>query len=375
MCDLITDDPARSQLELHRTALTHVHERLGAHMVPFAGWLMPLRYTSDLAEHHAVRTSAGLFDLSHMGQLEVSGPTAAESLDRALVNIPSSITVGRARYSMIVGEDGGILDDLIVYRMAEEEFLVVANAANRETVLDALTTRSGAEGTQVIDHTHSRSMVALQGPKAEEIASRVVDVDLAGLPYYSIARGEVAGVPALIARTGYTGEHGFEFLGGSEGAEAVWNALLEAGGEDVVPCGLASRDTLRLEAGMPLYGNELSRHTTPFDVGYDRLVKLDHEFVGREALQAAAAAGAPRRLVGLTGEGRRAARAGSPILAGEEQVGEVTSGVLSPTLGHPVAMASVDSAHAEPGTQLEADVRGTRLPMTVVELPFYSRTR
>lgn len=362
-------------MELHRTALTSTHERLGAHMVPFAGWLMPLRYTSDLAEHHAVRTTSGLFDLSHMGQIEVSGPSAAASLDNALVNIPSSIGVGRARYSMIVNEQGGILDDLIVYRLAEEEFLVVANASNRETVLDALTARSAAEGTQVIDHTFSRAMIALQGPKAEAIADTLTDVDLAALKYYSVATGTIAGVPALIARTGYTGEHGFEFLIGAEAAETVWEAIREAGGEDVTLAGLAARDTLRLEAGMPLYGNELSAQITPFDVGFDRLVKLDHEFVGGEALAAAAESGTNRKLIGLVGEGRRAARAGSALFAGDEEVGAVTSGVLSPTLGHPVALASVDAAHAEPGTVLDADVRGSRLPLRVVELPFYSRTR
>lgn len=357
-------------MELLRTALTSTHERSNAHMVPFAGWQMPLRYTSDLAEHHAVRSSAGLFELSHMGQIEISGPRAAASLDAALVNIPSSMKVGRARYSMIVNEEGGILDDLIVYRLEDEEFLVVANAANRLTVLDALADRSEATGAQVIDHTTSRALIALQGPESEAIASTLTAADLAALPYYAVVSGEVAGVPALIARTGYTGEHGLEFMIGAEGAETLWEALLAAGGERVTRCGLASRDTLRLEAGMPLYGNELSEQVTPFDVGFDRLVKLDHEFVGREALAGAS----PRtRLVGLAGEGRRAARSGSVVFAGETEVGVITSGVLSPTLGHPIALATVDPDHAAPGSVLEADVRGTRLPMTVVETPFYTR--
>nr|NLD40881.1 glycine cleavage system aminomethyltransferase GcvT [Actinomycetales bacterium] len=359
-------------VDLHRTALAAIHERLGAHMVPFSGWLMPLRYTSDLAEHHAVRNRAGLFDLSHMGQIELSGPSAAAGLDRALVTLPSTMGVGRARYSLIVTEEGGILDDLIVYRLAEEEFLVVANAGNREVVLDALADRSDSTGTQVIDHTFSRAMIALQGPESEAVASTLADVDLAALPYYSVVTGTVAGVPALIARTGYTGEHGFEFMIGAEGAEAVWQALLAAGDERVEACGLAARDTLRLEASMPLYGNELTEQITPFDAGFERLVKLGHDFVGREAL---ARTTATFELVGLAGEGRRAARAGSALFFGEQEVGRVTSGVLSPTLGHPIALALIEQGHAELGDRLQADVRGSRLPMTVVETPFYSRTR
>lgn len=362
-------------MELHRTALAPTHEQLGAAMTPFAGWYMPLRYTSDLAEHRAVRESAGVFDLSHMGQIEVSGPNAAASLDGSLVNMPSAMAVGRARYSQLVAEDGGIIDDLIVYRLGEEEFLVVANAANREAVVDALTERSAPEGAQVVDHTHSRAIIALQGPESESIAQALTDLDLAAMKYYTVSQGTVAGVPALVARTGYTGEHGFEFMVNAESAVTLWEAIFAEAGERAAPAGLAARDTLRLEAGMPLYGHELSREITPFDAGFDRLVKLEHEFVGREALTARSKTPAPRRLVGLTGEGRRAARAGSRLLVDGTEVGVITSGVLSPTLGHPIALAYLDTAHSEPGTIVEADVRGHLLPMTVVELPFYSRTR
>ncbi len=361
-------------MDLNNTVLSQTHLRAGAAMVPFAGWNMPLRYTSELAEHSAVRNSAGLFDLSHMGQLEVSGPTAAASLDGAVVTVPSAMSVGKARYSMIVASNGGVLDDLIIYRLGEQEFLVVANASNRTVVLEALAERS-LPGTQVIDHTHSRALLALQGPEAEAIVQPLIDYPLGDLKYYSVVQSKIAGVPVLLARTGYTGEHGFEFMIGAEAAQRVWDAIRAAGGERVTLCGLAARDTLRLEAGMPLYGNELSLSISPYEAGFGSLVKLKHDFVGREALQARAAVGPARRLVGLAGEGRRAARAESILLIDGAEVGVVTSGVLSPTLGHPIALAYLDAGVAAPGTALVADVRGQSLPMTVVNTPFYSRTR
>lgn len=362
-------------MELLTTVLAPAHERLGAAMIPFAGWNMPVRYTSDLAEHRAVREAAGLFDLSHMGQIEVSGPGAAECLDRSLVGVFSTMAIGKAKYSLIADAEGRILDDLIVYRLEEEEYLVVANGANRERVVDALTERSDPGRASVIDHTFSRAMIAIQGPKAAEILSQLTPADLAELRYYSAARLEVDGVPVLVARTGYTGEDGFEIMTAAHAAMSLWDKLLEVGGPaGLVPCGLASRDTLRLEAGMPLYGHELSEAITPYEAGLGRVVKLDHEFVGRDAIAAQSEAPA-RTLIGLAGEGRRAARAGSAVLADGVPVGEVTSGVLSPTLGHPIALALVDPAHAAEGTVLSADVRGTALPMTVVPRPFYSRPR
>lgn len=361
-------------MALHTTPLLPIHEALGASLVPFAGWLMPLRYGSDLEEHAAVRTAAGLFDLSHMAQIEVSGPRAGEFLDNALVGVPSAIRHGRAKYTLITDDQGRVLDDLIVYRLAEAEFHVVANAANRERVVDALTQRSRSTGTQVIDHTFSRAMIAVQGPRSAEILASVCDADLTGLRYYAITPATVAGAPALVARTGYTGEDGFEVIVGDAAGPGVWRALSAAGsGEGLVPCGLAARDTLRLEAGMPLYGHELSEDITPFEAGLARVVVLEHDFVGRDALARSAAEPLRRRLVGLVGEGRRAARSGSRVLLDGDDVGVVTSGVLSPTLGHPIALALVSAAVAEPGTHLEADVRGKPLPMTVVTPPFLTR--
>ncbi|UNX53398.1 glycine cleavage system aminomethyltransferase GcvT [Georgenia sp. TF02-10] len=360
------------------TALHAEHVALGATMTTFAGWSMPLRYTSDLAEHAAVRERAGLFDLSHMGQIEVSGPGAAAALDRALVTVSSTLPVGRARYSLLTDADGGILDDLIVYRLAEAEFLIVANAANRLRVLDEVTGRATADGARagvhVADRTEARALIALQGPAAPGVLAALTDADVPALRYYRVTTATVAGTPVLLARTGYTGEVGYELSVPASSAVGLWRALLEAGrAAGVQPCGLAARDTLRLEAGMPLYGHELTTATTPYDVGLGRLVDLDHDFVGRDALARRAEEPARTALVGLAGTGRRAARAGAILHDGDAQVGTVTSGVLSPTLAHPVALAHVDPAAAAVGTVLAADVRGTRQPMTVVDLPFYRR--
>ncbi|MDT0441205.1 glycine cleavage system aminomethyltransferase GcvT [Streptomyces johnsoniae] len=365
------------------TALDAVHRALGATLTDFAGWSMPLRYGSERAEHQAVRSAAGLFDLSHMGELTVTGPQAGALLDHALVGRLSGLAVGRARYTMICDAAGGILDDLIVYRLADAEYLLVANAANAQTVLDALGARRGAFDAEVRDDRAAYALIAVQGPAASGILGRLTDADLAGLKYYAGLPGTVAGRHALIARTGYTGEDGFELFCAPADAEPLWQALTEVGRPDgLVPCGLACRDTLRLEAGMPLYGHELSTATTPFDAGLGRVVKLDKPggFVGREALAAAAeraAAGPPRALVGLVARGRRVPRAGYAVVnAAGAPVGEVTSGAPSPTLERPIAMAYVDPEFAAPGTEgVCVDIRGSREPHDVVALPFYRRQK
>ncbi len=368
--------------ELRHTALDALHRSLGATMTDFAGWDMPLRYGSERDEHTAVRTRAGLFDLSHMGEIAVTGPQAAALLDFALVGNIGGVKPGRARYTMICRADGGILDDLIVYRLAETEYLVVANASNAQTVLDALVERSAGFDAEVRDDRDAYALIAVQGPESPGILKSLTDADLDGLKYYAGLPGTVAGVPALIARTGYTGEDGFELFVKPEHAVELWQALTEAGaGVGLVPCGLSCRDTLRLEAGMPLYGHELSTALTPFDAGLGRVVKFEKEgdFVGREALQEAAeraAAKPPRVLVGLVAEGRRVPRAGFSVVSGGKVIGEVTSGAPSPTLGKPIAMAYVDAAHAAPGTPgLGVDIRGTHEPYEVVPLPFYKRQK
>ncbi|WP_095756816.1 glycine cleavage system aminomethyltransferase GcvT [Streptomyces xinghaiensis] len=370
-----------------RTPLDALHRSLGASMTDFAGWDMPLRYGSERDEHTAVRTRAGLFDLSHMGEITVTGPQAGELLDHALVGNLSALAVGRARYTMICEPGGGILDDLIVYRLAGERYMVVANASNAQVVLDALTERAAGFDAAVADDRENYALIAVQGPESPGILGSLTDADLDGLKYYAGLPGTVARVPALIARTGYTGEDGFELFTAPDDAEPLWRALTAAGKDaGLVPCGLSCRDTLRLEAGMPLYGHELSTALTPFDAGLGRVVKFDKttnggRFVGREALEAAAARAAeapPRKLVGLVAEGRRVPRAGYAVVAadGGEVIGEVTSGAPSPTLGKPLAMAYVDPAYAAPGTPgVAVDIRGRHEPYEVVALPFYKRQR
>jgi aminomethyltransferase len=368
------------------TALDAVHRALGATMTDFAGWDMPLRYGSEREEHRAVRNHAGLFDLSHMGEITLTGTQAGELLDYALVGNLSALAVGRARYTMICDDRGGILDDLIVYRLAGHEYMVVANASNAQVVLDALGARQAGFDAAVRDDRDAYALLAVQGPESSGILKRVTEASLDGLEYYACLPGTVATVPALIARTGYTGEDGFELFVSPDGAERVWNALSEAGRDTgLLPCGLSCRDTLRLEAGMPLYGHELTAGTTPFDAGLGRVVKFgkttnEGRFVGRTALEAAAErAGTqpPRKLVGLIAEGRRVARAGYPVVAADSTViGEVTSGAPSPTLGRPIAMAYVDAGHAAPGTPgVSVDIRGTHEPYEVVAPPFYERQR
>lgn len=365
-----------------RTALDATHRSLGATMTDFAGWDMPLRYGSERDEHQAVRTRAGLFDLSHMGEITVTGPDAAALLNHALVGDLASVGVGRARYTMICRADGGILDDLIVYRLAEHEYMVVANASNAQVVLDALTERAAGFDAEVRDDRDAYALLAVQGPESPGILKPVTDADLDGLKYYAGLPGTVAGVPALIARTGYTGEDGFELFVKPEHAVQLWEALLAAGASaGLVPCGLSCRDTLRLEAGMPLYGHELTTELTPFDAGLGRVVKFGKEgdFVGREALTKAAEraeAQPPRVLVGLIAEGRRVPRAGYSVVADGKVIGEVTSGAPSPTLGKPLAIAYVDAAHAAPGsTGVGVDIRGSHEPYEVVALPFYKRAK
>lgn len=406
----MTTTPSQRTTPLHQ-----VHEQAGATFTDFGGWLMPLKYGSELAEHQAVRTSAGLFDLSHMGEVRVSGPAAAAALDYALVGKISAVKPGKAKYSLVCTEAGTVLDDVIVYRLDSAEpdadgavapgteFLVVPNAGNASAVASALSERASRFDATVTDESAQTALVAVQGPESARILGAALTESaaqsLAELKYYSAitsaVRTEQGEVPVLVARTGYTGEDGFELITGPVadaeqlGAQAtdVWNALVSAAAQidaDLVPCGLASRDSLRLEAGMPLYGNELDLEHLPAESGVGPVVayKKDGDFVGRAALEkardAASAEGAAsgQVLVGLQGAGRRAARAGYPVLDGEGAVvGKVTSGAPSPTLGYPVALARVDSAHSEVGSALQVDLRGRPESFTVVELPFYQRGR
>jgi aminomethyltransferase len=364
------------------TPLAAVHERLGATMTEFAGWRMPLRYGSETAEHKAVRTSAALFDLSHMGEIAVTGPDAGEALDYAVCGWPSALAVGRARYTMLCAPDGGILDDLIIYRQASDRFLVVANAANTAVVLAELVHRCGGTaagaGSSVVatvtDESAGTGLISIQGPNGSVLLDPLTDLALGEMKYYAGAYGTVAGRPAWIARTGYTGEDGFEIFCAPDDCVPVWDALAAAAPGGVPPAGLAARDTLRLEAGMPLYGNELGSDVTPYEAGLGRVVRLDKpgDFVGRDALTARAAEGPRQTLIGLRAGSRRVPRHGYPVLSAAGRVGEVTSGAPSPTLGVPIAMAYVAAGTAGP---LGIDIRGNTEPAEITELPFYDRRK
>jgi aminomethyltransferase len=360
---------------LHQT-----HVDAGATFTDFAGWQMPVRYSSDLAEHHAVRGSVALFDLSHMAEIIVMGPEAAAALDFALAGKISDIQIGQAKYSLLLNHDGGIIDDVVVYRTHENRFGIVANASNRYQAAGALAARASEFDTTVVDESDEVALIAVQGPNALEtilaVAGLTTEHPISDLRYYRSTMGEYGGYEALVGRTGYTGEDGFEIYVRNHVAAQLWAELMAAGERfGIVPAGLASRDTLRLEAGMPLYGHELNESIFAAQAGLARVVNLSKEgdFVGREATEAGPPDGA-RKLVGLRADGKRAGRAEYSVLdADENEVGVITSGALSPTLGHPIAMAYLDPEFAEPGTELLMDVRGSRVPASVVPLPFYKR--
>lgn len=368
------------------TPLRERHEALGASFTDFGGWQMPVRYTSDLAEHHAVRQSAGIFDISHMAEFTVRGHGAADFLDYAFAGRLSALAVGKAKYSLLLAESGGIIDDVIVYRLQDDDFLIISNAGNRDAVSTALAARTDGFDVTVHDVSDDYALIAVQGPNAEAILAATAAITDVSVPwaeqkYYAWASANHDGKPVLLARTGYTGEDGFELLVAADSAASLWDALLAAGEpQGLVPAGLAARDTLRLEAGMPLYGHELSLDTRPSQAGLGRVVVTAKErFVGKDALSAATesseASDAPV-LVGLVAEGKRAGRAGYAVVDHDgSALGEITSGALSPTLGHPIAMAYVNPSSAEEGTAVFLDVRGTRIPATVTALPFYRRTK
>ncbi|AKK09259.1 glycine cleavage system aminomethyltransferase GcvT [Corynebacterium testudinoris] len=361
--------------DLRHSPLHSRHEALGASFTPFGVWDMPLKYGNELDEHRAVRSTAGLFDLSHMGEIRVTGPQAAEFLDYVLISSLSPLPVGKAKYSMIINADGGIMDDLISYRLAENEFLVVPNAGNSDVVWEAFEERAQGFDVELANESLSTALIAVQGPNSVAILHELVAPEdaatITDMKYYSASPVVVGGFEALVARTGYTGEDGFELFVPNEVAEELWDKVAAAGhAHGLIPAGLAARDSLRLEAGMPLYGNELTLGITPVEAGMGMAFKKkEADFVGRDAVVDRVATS---RIVGLRGEGRRAARAGAEVYRGDELLGQVTSGQPSPTLGHPVALALL-SGGISVGDELEVDIRGKRHPYTVVETPFYQR--
>ncbi|MGL4514892.1 MAG: glycine cleavage system aminomethyltransferase GcvT [Lacipirellulaceae bacterium] len=366
---------------LSRTPLADWHSAHGGRMVDFAGWLMPVQYGSITAEHVATRTAVGLFDVSHMGRMSFVGPQAAPLLDLLLTRRASALAPGQVRYGLACNESGGALDDVLVGRAANDtqgtDYGLVVNAGNRVKLWDWFNHQGTGFDAQLDDHTQRTAMIAVQGPNAVAMLARMTDAPLGAMRYYtSCVAIDVGGVNCSASRTGYTGEDGFELICAADDATSLWQALIDAGGK---PCGLASRDTLRLEAAMPLYGHELLEEITPLEAGLGFAVNFDgadgapRDFVGSGALRAQRDAGVQRVRVGLAVEGKRPPREGYTVLDGDAPVGTVTSGTASPTLGRGIAMAMVPPTLAAAGTRLAVDVRGAASPATVVPLPFYKR--
>jgi aminomethyltransferase len=367
---------------LQRTPLYDEHVALGAKVVPFAGYEMPVQYPTGItAEHRAVRAAAGLFDVSHMGEFLVRGRDALELVQRVTVNDASAMAVGQAQYSAMCLESGGVVDDLLVYRYPDRYMLVV-NASNREKDWAWVGSHAGDLDVELEDASDATALLALQGPAARAILRPLAEVDVDRVAYYRFAEGSVAGIPATIAGTGYTGEDGFELYVAAGDAVALWRALLAAGKDaGLVPVGLGARDSLRLEMGYALYGNELDADHTPLEAGLGWITKLDKKlatewngghFVGRDALLRQKREGVRRRLVGLRLGERAFPRHGYDVLAGGARVGVVTSGTLSPSLGTGIALAYVPSEHSEIGTALQVDARGRPLDAVVTRPPFYT---
>jgi aminomethyltransferase len=358
---------------LRQTPLTDVHIKLGAKMVPFAGYLMPVQYPTGItAEHAAVRSHAGLFDVSHMGEFEVRGPQAVEFVSYVTSNDVAGLAIGQVHYSTILNARGTIEDDCLVYRFADHLMMVV-NASNREKdwrLIDTARTARGFNCT-LTDVSDATALLALQGPEAQQILQPLTKATLNNIGYYHFVEGLVAGVEAVISRTGYTGEDGFELYVPATDAVRLWGAIMKAG--RVTPAGLGARDSLRLEMGMALYGNDIDDTVTPLEANLGWLVKLGKgDFVGRDALVAQKAAGVPKKLVGFTIADRAFPRPGYPVYLGDVSVGGTRSGTVSPTLGIGIATCYLPTASAIPGTNLEMDIRGKRVPATVVRMPFYT---
>lgn len=362
--------------ELKRTALFDEHVRAGARLVPYAGFEMPVQYAGILREHDAVRHRAGLFDLSHMGQFELYGDGVAAWADGLCINAVATMKPMQARYNIFCNPQGGAHDDTIFYRL-DGRWLLVVNAANAEKMWELLQSHAPPPDVELRNLHHRRSLIAIQGPASVAMLQPHVGVDLAAMKYYFCAEDRVDGAPAVIARTGYTGEDGFELFVEDGRAPAIWRALLDAhASEGLEPCGLGARDVLRLEAGMPLYGHELTEEITPVQAGQTWALKLNKAFVGRDALAAQVEAGDYSRIAGLVMDGRAPAREGYAVWFEGRRAGEIRSGSPAPSLGNKnVATALLSPGAAQLGSQLEVEIRGSRHGATVVPLPFYKRSK
>ncbi len=365
---------------MKRTPLYEQHRAAGARLTDFGGWEMPTWYAGIKAEHEAVRTRVGLFDVSHMGEFVIFGDHAERELRRLLTNDVAELADGQAQYTLLPNEQGGTVDDLLVYRLDEQAFLLVVNASNIDK--DRAWLEGRLEGRVTLhDRSDDKALLALQGPLAATTLAPLTRLPIWTMDYYHFGRGTVAGCQTMVSRTGYTGEDGFEIMCEPEDAPELWDALMAAGAEhDIQPCGLGARDSLRLESAMPLYGHELDEETSAIECGLKRFVEMEKPglevpMVGQDRFRAELENGAPRKLVGLAIEGRGIPRQGFAVSVGGEVVGAVTSGTMSPTLDRAIALAYVDPAHGKLDTAVEVDVRGRPVPARVVRRPFYRRPR
>ncbi|MFN2383915.1 MAG: glycine cleavage system aminomethyltransferase GcvT [Gemmatimonadota bacterium] len=359
---------------MQRTGFHAIHRRLGAKLVPFAGFEMPIQYASITREHHAVRRAAGVFDISHMGEFTLDGPRALEAIQAVTVNDAAALAVDQAQYSALLTEAGGIVDDCVVYRLARHRYLVVVNASNIAKDWAHITAHLPADGVTLTDVSAATSLLAVQGPHAARILARVASVPLDDLAFYWKRDGAIDGIETIISRTGYTGEDGFELYFGREHSETVWAALAEAGADlGLEPCGLGARDTLRLEMKYALYGNDIDETTNPYEAGLGWIVKLDKgPFVGRDALVQIQAVGPARRLVGFTLAERGIPRPHYDVRLDGERVGEVQSGTMSPSLGIGIGTCYLPPGRTRPGTPLTVRIRGAEMRAQVVKTPFYT---
>ncbi|RKD25533.1 glycine cleavage system protein T [Ammoniphilus oxalaticus] len=362
--------------ELKRTPLYPVYEKYGAKTVDFGGWALPVQFSSIKAEHQAVREAAGLFDVSHMGEVEVKGPDALTFLQRVTTNDVARLAVGQAQYTFMCYPDGGTVDDLLIYKKADNDYMLVINASNIDKDIEWLTHHQA--GDVVITNISSEmALLAIQGPKAETILAKLTNEDLSEIGFFRFKQNvEIAGSRALVSRTGYTGEDGFEIYCQSADALSLWERILQAGEADgLLPCGLGARDTLRFEVTLPLYGQELSLDISPLEAGLGFAVKVDKEspFIGQEALRKQKEAGVARKLVGIEMIDRGIPRTGYPVYLGEKQVGEITSGTQSTTLKKNIGLALVKTEALQADGELAIEIRGRRLKAQLVPIPFYRR--
>lgn len=357
---------------MKQTKLFNIHKKLNAKIVDFAGFAMPVQYSSIIAEHKAVRESAGLFDVSHMGEIFVRGPQALDLVQKVTTNDALKLVAGKVQYSAMCYEDGGIVDDLLVYKFSADEYLLVVNASNKDKDLEWIRTNNGFDAV-LTDESDEYSLIAVQGPESKEILQKICEREL-NLEYYNFFIAKVAGEEMIVSRTGYTGETGYElyFKGNEAVAEKVWNSLMEVGKESgIMPAGLASRDSLRLEMGFTLYGNDIDKSTNPIEANLGWITKIGKsDFIGKDALQNIKQKGPDRKLVGLISEEKCFPRKGYAITSGGKKIGEVTSGTVSPVLDKPVAMGYVKTEFSNEGSVVNFEIRNKEIPAKVIKLPF-----